>query len=111
MRFPALLGWLSLLCCIPLFLVSIKSNSKIIKLCREYHFAFGWLMLLFALLHALFSIRSIMDVPFGVLSLLGVMCLNAMFFIKKKKSIHIKLHKWIAVVLLFTLVLHIWMKL
>lgn len=93
MKFPALLGWLSLLCCIPLFLVSIKSNSKIIKLCREYHFAFGWVMLLLAFVHAIFSIESIMFVPFGVLSLLGVLCLNAMFFIKKRKSIHIKLHK------------------
>lgn len=111
MKFPALLGWLSLLCCIPLFLVSIKSNSKLIKLCREYHFAFGWTMLLFTLAHALFSIGSILLVPFGVLSLLGVICLNAMFFIKKKKSIHIKLHKWIAIGLSFTLILHIWMKL
>lgn len=107
MSLSNVLGWIGAACMIPLLLKGVRPKNKGMRFLHKNHYFFGWFMLIISTFHALLMLELAFDYFLGTLSYFLLLVLNSLLFVKRKTKTLIGSHKFLAVVLVVLLFLHV----
>lgn len=110
MSLQSILGWLGAACMIPLLLKGVRPKPKGMRFLHKNHYLFGWLMMILCTFHALLMLDLAFDYFLGTFSYVLLFVLNSLLFVKKKTKVLIRSHKFLAIVLVVLMSLHVWLE-